>query len=89
VTQLFKNIYETGSWPKDFPEVTMIALKRKPKSAICSDHHTISLITHVAKLVVCILIRIERKIEDVLGEGQLGFRRGKGTGDAIGILIII
>jgi hypothetical protein len=27
--------------------------------------------------------RIERKIEDVLGQGQYGLRRGKGGGDAI------
>jgi hypothetical protein len=27
--------------------------------------------------------RIYRKIEDVLGQDQFGFRRGKGTGDAI------
>ena len=32
---------------------------------------------------------IERKIEDVFGEDQFGFRRGKGTGDAIGMLIMI
>jgi hypothetical protein len=29
------------------------------------------------------------KIEDVLGEDQFGFRRGKGTRDAVGILRII
>jgi hypothetical protein len=28
--------------------------------------------------------RIERKTEDVLGEDQVGFRRGKGTRDAMG-----
>jgi hypothetical protein len=38
---------------------------------------------------VCILIRIERKIEDVLGEGQFGCSRRKAAGDAIGMLIII
>jgi len=27
--------------------------------------------------------RTERKIEDVLGQGQFDLRRGKGTGDAI------
>jgi hypothetical protein len=32
--------------------------------------------------------RIERKIEDVLGEDQFGFRRGKVTRDAIGMLRI-
>jgi hypothetical protein len=34
-------------------------------------------------------IRIERKIEDALGEDQFGFKRGKGSGDAIGMLKII
>ena len=33
--------------------------------------------------------RIEGKIEDVLREDQFGFRRGKGTRDAIGMLRII
>ena len=33
--------------------------------------------------------RTERKIEDVLGEDQFGFRRGKGTRDATGVLRII
>jgi hypothetical protein len=32
--------------------------------------------------------RIERKIEDILGGDQFGFRRGKGTRDAIGMIII-
>jgi retron-type reverse transcriptase len=33
--------------------------------------------------------RFEKKFEDVLGEDQFGFRRGKGTRDAIGMLRII
>jgi hypothetical protein len=33
--------------------------------------------------------RIEKKIEDVLGEDQFGFRRGKGTRVVIGMLRII
>jgi hypothetical protein len=33
--------------------------------------------------------RIEKKIEDILREDQFGFRRGKGTRDAIGMLRII
>jgi hypothetical protein len=43
-----------------------------------------------AKIVAKILRRrIEKKIEDVLGEDEFGFRRGKGTRDAIGMLRII
>jgi len=68
----------------------MITLKKKPQSKKCSDHRTISLIAHTAKIVTKILRRmIEKKIEDVLGEDQFGFRRGKGTRDAIGMPRII
>jgi hypothetical protein len=45
---------------------------------------TISLSVHTVKIVAKILRRrIERKIEDVLGENQFGFRRGNGTRIAI------
>jgi len=88
--KLVNTIYETGEWPKDFTEVTMIALKKKRQATKCSDHRTVSLIAHTAKIVAKILRRrIGKKIEDVLGEDQFGFRRGKGTGNAIGMLRII
>jgi hypothetical protein len=32
MTQVINNLYETGEWLKDFIEVTMIALKKKPKA---------------------------------------------------------
>jgi len=86
MTKLINTIYETGEWPKDFTEVTMIALKRKPQATKCSDYCTSSLITHTAKIL---RRRVEKKIEDVLGEDQCGFRRGKGTRDAVGMLRII
>jgi hypothetical protein len=85
MTKLINTIYETGEWPKDFTEVTMIALKKKPQATKCSDHRTISLIANTAKTL---RRRVERKSEDVLGD-QFGFRRGKGTRDAIGMLRII
>jgi len=90
ITKLINTKYETGEWPKDFTEVTMIALKKKPQATKCCGHHTISLIAHTAKIVPKIFRRrIERKTVDVLGEEQFGFRRGKGTRDAIGMLRII
>ena len=68
----------------------MIALKKTPQATKCSDHRTISLIAHTVKIVTKILRRrIEKKIEDVLGEDQFGFRKGRGTRDAIEILKII
>jgi hypothetical protein len=40
-------------------------------------------------VVARMLRRIEKKNEGILGEDQFGFRRGKGTGDAIEMLRII
>ena len=90
MTKLINTIYETGEWPKDFTEVTMIALKKEPQATKCSDHRTSSFIAHTTKIVAKILRRrIEKKIENVLGKDQFGFRRGKGTRVAIGMLRII
>jgi len=57
---------------------------------VCNDHRTISLISHTAKIIAKILRRrIERKIEAVLEGDQFGFRRGKRTRNAIGMMRII
>lgn len=85
MTQLINNIHEIGQWSKDFTEIR-IFLKKKQKAIKCSDHRTISLIAHIAQIVVRILkVSIDRKTEDILGEGLFGFKRGKGTTDAIGM----
>jgi len=90
VTQLINNIYETAEWPNDFTAVTLIATKKKRRATKYSDHYTFSLNAHTAKIVERTLRRrIERNFEEVLGEDQFGFRRGKGTRDAIGMLKII
>jgi len=89
MTKLVNTIYETEGWLKDFTEVTMIALK-KPQATKCSDHLTINVIAHTAKIVAMILRRrIEKKIGDVLGEDRFRFRKGKGTRDATGMPRII
>ena len=50
LTKLINTIYETGEWPKDFTEVTVIALKKKTRATKGSEHRTISLIAHTAKI---------------------------------------
>jgi len=90
LTKLINTIYETGEWPKDLTEVTIIALQKKTQATKFSGHRTISLTAHTAKIIAKILRRrIERKIEAALEEDQFGFRRGKGTRDAFGMMRII
>jgi hypothetical protein len=55
----------------------VVALKKKPKARTCTDHRTISLTAHAAKVVASVIRRrSEKKIEDVLGDDQFGFRKG-------------
>ena len=62
----------------------MIALPKKNQAKKCSDHRTISLISHTGKIVARFLSkRLESKIEEIIEEDQFGFRKGKGTRDAI------
>ena len=49
--KLSNTVYNTGKWPQDFTEVTMIVLKEKRKATNCSDYRTISLIAHTAKII--------------------------------------
>jgi len=42
LTYLINILYETGEWPKDFIEVTMIVLKKRLKATEYSDHRTYS-----------------------------------------------
>jgi Reverse transcriptase (RNA-dependent DNA polymerase). len=83
MTALVNKIYMSGDWPKDFLDVTMIARK-------CNDYRTIRLISHTGKIVARILSkRLESKIEEVIEKDQFGFQKGKGTRDAIGLMLNI
>jgi hypothetical protein len=55
LTQLINSLYESGQWPKDFTEVTMVALKKKPKATKCTDHRTMNLTAHAAKVVATVI----------------------------------
>jgi hypothetical protein len=87
--RLCQEIYLTGEWPSDFVETVMVPLKKKPNATECSDHRTISLIVHASKILLKILAkRLEGKVEAIhfVGEDQFGFRKGRGTRDAIAVL---
>jgi hypothetical protein len=78
VTQQINNTCETGVWSKDLSDVNSDCLKKKPRDTKWSDRHTINWITNTVKIVARILgLGFERKTEDVFGENQSGFRRGK------------
>ena len=83
-------MYDEGIWPEYFTRVVMIPLQKKPNAEECEDHRTISLIPHASKIMLKILTkRIESKAVGFIGKNQLGFRKGCGTRDAIGIMRVL
>ena len=64
MTELSNTIYNTGEWPQDFTEVTMIVLKKKTKATKCSGYRTVSLIAHTAKITAKILRRSKDNSKD-------------------------
>src|SRR6478609_6282847 len=68
LVELCKEMYVKGIWPSDSTRVVMIPLQKKIKAVECSDHRTISLISHASKILLKILTnRIETKARDFIG----------------------
>src|SRR6478609_2633942 len=90
LVELCKEMYVKGIWLSDLTRVVMIPLQKKMNAVECSDHRTISLISHASKILVKILTkRIEAKARDIIGRKQFEFRKGCGTRDAIRVMRMI
>jgi len=79
--------YESGELPQGMLRSTFIAVPKKPKAVECSQHRTISIMSHITKILLrVIMMRIRNKIKSEIAEEQCGFVEGKGTTNAIYIL---
>ena len=87
VTDLVNKIYDTGEWPEDLIKTIMVPIPKICNAQECKHYRTISLISHVGKVITKVILeRMRRKIEENLEEDQFGFRKGRGTRDAIGCM---
>jgi len=84
VTKLLNNIYNSGSIPADMTKSIFIALPKTANANECESHRTISLMSHITKLLLrIIMMRVRNKILPEIAEEQCGFIEGKGTINAI------
>ena len=84
ITRLINMIYKSGYIPEDFRKSIFVPLPKVAKAQDCSDYRTIALISHASKILLQLIKRrITPIIERQLGDSQMGFRKGKGTRDAI------
>lgn len=84
MVKLINKIYKSGYIPEDFRKSIFIPIPKVARAQECSDYRTIALISHASKVLLHLIKRrITPIIESQLGESQMGFRKGKGTKDAI------
>src|ERR1043165_833317 len=92
LVRICQDIYRTGVWPEDFLQTIVIPIKKKHNAVTCEDHRTISLLTHASKIMIKIITkRLQSRAEadKCLGDDQFGFRKGRGTRDAVAALRIL
>ena len=69
------------------PKSVFIALPKKEGATECELHRTISLMSHVTKILLrIVMMRVRNKIRPEIAEEQCGFVEGKGTSNAIFML---
>ena len=84
ITELCNDIYNTGYIPKDLKTSIFITLPKKPRAVECEDYRTISLMSHITKILLKVIQeRIQNKIDEEVTEEQFGFRKNSGTREAI------
>ena len=65
-------------------KISFHSIKKKGKAKVCSNYHTIALISHISKIVLKFFQgRLQQYINCELPDVQAGFRKGWGTRDQI------
>ena len=66
--KLFSNIYKTRVWPEDRLKLILERIEKRPQTARCDQHSTISLVIHASKVVLRVLTnRVKQKARDYIG----------------------
>ena len=79
-----RQIYDTSIMPEDLRQSLIIRLAKKCKAMECTEYRTISLMSHMIKIMLQIILnRNEKKIDNEIGEMQPGFKASAGTREGI------
>ena len=84
ITSLCNIMYNSGMVPTEMKHSVFITLPKKPKAMMCTEFRTISLMSHVTRLLPKIIQqRMANKIDKKVSRLQSGFRPGTGTREGI------
>jgi len=83
-------IWQSGVWLTQWTKSIIVPLPKKRDLQNCSNYRTISLISHLSKVMLQIILhRLKPQIEPILAEEQAGFRKNRSTAEQITNLRIL
>ena len=84
ITKLCNIIYNTGYIPTELEKSIFITIHKKAKAQVCLEFRTISLMSHLTKLLLKIIQQhLASRIDQECCNLQSGFRPGIGTREGI------
>ena len=79
-----QQIWKSQQWPQDWKRSVFTPIPKKGNAKVCSNYHTIALISHASKIMLKILqARLQQYMNCELPVVQDGFRKDRGTKDQI------
>ena len=79
-----QQIWKSQQWPQAWKRSVFIPIQKKGNAKICSNYHTIALISYASKVMLKILqARLQQYVNHELPDVQAGFRKGRGTRNQI------
>ncbi|XP_063593061.1 uncharacterized protein LOC134770121 [Penaeus indicus] len=91
IWNILNDIHERSKLPKEIMKSVFVALLKVSGTRECSQHRTISLMSHILKTLMLkiILLRIRRQLLQEIPKTRFGFMEDKGTRDAIFVMRIL
>ena len=84
LTKLLNSIYDSGKIPKDLAKSVFITLPKIPGTMDCELYRTISLMSHLTKVLLRIIMaRMRKSLRPEISQLQFGFVPDKSTRNAI------
>lgn len=80
IFEIIKKMYQNDNISKAFAKSETILFTKKGNSTVCNNYRTISLLTHIIKILLIIIRnRIKRKFVKNHNDDQFGFKQDIGT----------
>ena len=84
LTEICNRIWRIGEWPTPWTQSLIITLPKKGNLQLCQSYRTISLISHLSKVMLKVILnRLKPQAEELIAEEQAGVRAGRSTTEQI------